>query len=200
MPLNEDQLTQIRDERKEQIMAAGLRVFAKRGLAHTKMSMIAAEAGISHGLLYHYFKSKDELFLQLLQSAMEESIAGVQELYRLPGSPLDKLRSLTELILLPENAAHFMLIHHARTAEDMPDKARQILQDYSMKTYIDQLLPLFEEGQKMGELVEDEPRRLITTYLTVLTALMVLNTHEHEDFRQMEPAVLLRMIAKPGAL
>ena len=46
-PLTEDQLHQIRDDRKEQIMLAGAKVFARKGIIGAKMSMIAKEAGIS---------------------------------------------------------------------------------------------------------------------------------------------------------
>lgn len=49
-PLNEQQLEQIHDERREQIKKAALKVFARHGINGTKMSMIAAEAGISQGL------------------------------------------------------------------------------------------------------------------------------------------------------
>ncbi|PUB10475.1 TetR family transcriptional regulator [Paenisporosarcina sp. OV554] len=57
--LNEPQPNNIHDERREQIKNAALKVFAHRGIIGTKMSMIAAEAGISQGLSYRYFKSKE---------------------------------------------------------------------------------------------------------------------------------------------
>jgi len=60
-PLSGEQLHQIRDERRGQIIQAAVNVFSRRGIIGTKMSMIAAEAGVSHGLVYHYFKTKDEL-------------------------------------------------------------------------------------------------------------------------------------------
>src|SRR5215207_6687902 len=116
-PLNEQQLHQIRDERREQIMHAAVIVVARRGVSGTKMSMIAAEAGISHGLLYHYFTSKDELFTMLLQFAMEEAFKTVGEAYALPGSPLDRLTALTNVMLDKENVPFFMLVYHARTSE-----------------------------------------------------------------------------------
>lgn len=64
-PLNKGQLDQIRDDRRKQIKQAALKVFARRGFTGTKTSLIAAETGISEGLIYRYFKSKDELFTML---------------------------------------------------------------------------------------------------------------------------------------
>ncbi|UUZ83887.1 TetR/AcrR family transcriptional regulator [Paenibacillus sp. P26] len=150
-PLNDEQLNQIRDERREQIMAAALKVFARRGIIGTKMSMIADAAGISHGLLYHYFKSKEELFTTLVQGAMVESISAMKDIYRLPGSPIEKIRALTADILDEKGAPYFMLIHQARTSDGVPEKVKRLIEEYPMQTFVDHLLPVFEEGQKAGK-------------------------------------------------
>ncbi|MCM3129144.1 TetR/AcrR family transcriptional regulator [Paenibacillus provencensis] len=63
------------------------------------MSMISATAGISSGLLYYYFKSKDELFTSLVQEAMFETEVAIRSIYELPGTPIQKLRALTTEIL-----------------------------------------------------------------------------------------------------
>jgi len=193
-PLNDEQLHQIRDERKEQIIAAALKVFARRGIIGTKMSMIAAEAGISHGLLYHYFKSKEELFNTLVQEAMLASQDAIRSLYGLPGTPLDKIRALTEDILDDNGAPYFMLIHQARTSDGVPDKARQLVEQYSMKTFVDQLLPLFKEGQEAGEIAAGQLEDLISSYLSVLSGLMVLNAQEGSGYKKPEIEVLLRIV------
>ncbi|WP_282939947.1 TetR/AcrR family transcriptional regulator [Paenibacillus sp. RC67] len=193
-PLNDEQLHQIRDERKDQIIAAALKVFARRGIIGTKMSMIAAEAGISHGLLYHYFKSKEELFNTLVQGAMIESQAAMRSLYDLPGSAIDKIRALTEEILDDSGAPYFMLIHQARTSDGVPDKARQLVEQYSMKTFVDQLLPLFIEGQQAGDIAAGNLENLISSYLSVLSGLMVLNAQEGSSYTKPEIDVLLRIV------
>lgn len=76
--LKEDQLQKIYEERKQQITSSAVKIFAQRGLPGTKISMITAEAGVSHGLFYHYFKTKEELFTSLVREAIgdpEELIA-----------------------------------------------------------------------------------------------------------------------------
>ncbi|MBW7455326.1 TetR/AcrR family transcriptional regulator [Paenibacillus sepulcri] len=193
-PLNEEQLIHIRDERTEQIMAAALQVFARRGIIGTKMSMIAAEAGISHGLLYHYFKSKDELFTTLVQRAVTESISALKNVYQLPGSPIDKLRSLTESMIEAEGAPFFMLVHQARTSDGVPEESRQLLKEYPMNAYVDILLPLLKEGQEAGEIAPGRPEDLIADYLSVLSGLMVLDAKQTEDYRMPEVDRLLRIL------
>ncbi|USK35966.1 TetR/AcrR family transcriptional regulator [Bacillus sp. F19] len=196
-PLNEEQLQQIRDERKEQIMEAALKVFARRGIIGTKMSMIATEAGISPGLLYRYFKSKDELFTTLVKQAIEESASEMQNVYKLPGSPIDKIRTLTEATLDENGQLYFMLIHQARTSDEVPEEAKRLIEQYSMKTYVDQLEPLFVEGQKANQIASGDPRKLISCYLAVLSGLMTLNIHEDENYQIPEVDLLMRIVTGP---
>ena len=192
-PLNEEQLQHIRDERKEQIMEAALKIFARRGIIGTKLSMIAIEAGISQGLLYHYFKSKDELFVILIQQAIQESIDNMKNIYQIPGSPIEKLKAITQLD--SEGQLYFMLIHQARTSDGVPEKAKQLIEQYSLESYVvDILEPLFIEGQKAKEFAPGDPRKLISSYFTVITALMTLNIHEDEAYEMPEVDLLLRIV------
>ncbi|WP_405078834.1 TetR/AcrR family transcriptional regulator [Paenibacillus chitinolyticus] len=195
-PLNDQQLNQIRDERRVQIMGAALRVFARRGIVGTKMSMIAAEAGISHGLLYHYFTSKEELFTTLVQGALEASQEAMKEVYLLPGTPLDKIRRLSEEMLDKSGAPYYLLIHQARTSEGVPDKVNRLMRNYTLDTYVEQLLPLFREGQERGELDAGDTEEMIASYVSVLSGLMVVTADGNDDYRVPPVDRLLRMIAK----
>jgi AcrR family transcriptional regulator len=194
-PLNEEQQHQIRDERREQIMGAALKVFARRGIIGTKMSMIAAEAGISHGLLYHYFASKEELFTTLVERAMIASDEAIHSVYELPGTPIDKIRALTLDMLDEGGTDYFLLIHQARTSDGVPEKVVELMKRYSMDKYVKQLQDLFREGQEVGELVDGDLDEMISSYLSVLSGLMVLNVQKIGGYQRPRVDVLLRMIA-----
>jgi AcrR family transcriptional regulator len=183
-PLNKEQFDQIRDERKEQLIGAALKVFSSRGIIGSKISMIAAEAGVSQGLFYHYFKSKDELFTSLVQEALEASLSSIDRLYQVSG----------ESILDKSGAPYFRLIHQARTSDGIPVKAKQLIEQYSMKIYVDRLLPLFKEGQQAGEIAAGNLEELISIYLSVLSGVMVLS----EDYRIPDASFLLRILTKNG--
>lgn len=62
---------EIRDARREEILAAATRVFSEKGLANAKISDIASAAGLSHGLVYHYFASKDAVFGAIVDQMIE---------------------------------------------------------------------------------------------------------------------------------
>ncbi|MCS7458882.1 TetR/AcrR family transcriptional regulator [Paenibacillus doosanensis] len=196
-PLNDEQLHQIRDERREQIMRAAMKVFAHKGSAGTKMSMIAAEARISHGLLYHYFKSKDALFNALVREAMEGAALELGKINHLQGSPLEKIRALTEAILDEGGSSYFMFIHQARTSDGVPEEAKRLLEQYPMQAFVEQLLPLFAAGQQAGEIAADDPEELIASYLTVLSGIMIISGHHGAGYRVPKVEMLMRMVTAP---
>jgi AcrR family transcriptional regulator len=195
-PLNEEQLHKHRDERKELIIQAALKVFSRFGIDGTKMSMIATEAGVSQGLFYRYFKSKNELFTMLIKEAMEESLTVIEKIDNLPLSPKDKIRILTESILDEGGKHYFMLIHQAHTSSGVPEKAKQLLEQYPIKLYIDRLLPLFVEGQEEGEIVEGNLEELISSYLSILSGVMVINSQDNRFYQKPNVNLLMRILTK----
>jgi len=64
-----------RGARRDQIIAAATRAFARAGFAATNLDGIAAEAGISRAILYRHFDSKTDLYQAVLDSACGRLIA-----------------------------------------------------------------------------------------------------------------------------
>ncbi|WP_152395720.1 TetR/AcrR family transcriptional regulator [Paenibacillus guangzhouensis] len=191
-PLSGEQLHQIRDERREQIIQAAVKVFSRRGIIGTKMSMIAAEAGVSHGLVYHYFKTKNELFTMLIQEAVQTSISSIEGLSQLPGSSLEKIQLLTKHILDKENTPYFMLIYQANHSDGVPEETKQLLLQYPLQAYIDRIIPIFRDGQQAGDIVEGDLEELVGNYFTILSGIMVLG----EGYRIPEHDFVMRTITK----
>lgn len=71
MPRTPQQFEGIREEKKALIMRAAMELFATNGFHATTISSIAKEAGISKGLLYNYFESKEELIKAIIYSGLE---------------------------------------------------------------------------------------------------------------------------------
>src|SRR4051794_19108421 len=59
-----------REKRKEEILLCSLNIFIKKGFAATKIRDIASELKISTGLFFHYFKSKEEIYEELITIAI----------------------------------------------------------------------------------------------------------------------------------
>ena len=69
-PRTQRQFEEIREEKKKLIMDTALRHFANEGYHNTTISHIARQAGISKGLLYNYFRSKEELLNKIIYRSM----------------------------------------------------------------------------------------------------------------------------------
>lgn len=70
------------DRRREELLATGLVLFSQRGFRATTIADIAEATGTAHGLVYHYFASKDELLSAILEryafvSSLAELLAEV---------------------------------------------------------------------------------------------------------------------------
>src|SRR3954469_24247277 len=63
------------DERRRQLLETGARVFTEHAYDEVSMAAVAREAGISKGLLYHYFPSKRDFFVATLEAAASELAA-----------------------------------------------------------------------------------------------------------------------------
>lgn len=70
-PKTTEQFEEIRENRKKQIMEVALMVFAEEGYHNASISKIARKANISKGLTYNYFKSKEDLLLQIIVEGTE---------------------------------------------------------------------------------------------------------------------------------
>lgn len=195
-PLSQEQLNTRRESRKQQILEAALKVFAGHGLHGAKMSMIAEEAKLSAGQLYRFFESKEELFITLIRQVAEETTLEV--IYDIPGSPFEKVRTFIASILEEESIQYpFKLIQHANNDENVPSEAKQLLHQFSVKTFIDQLLPLFEEGQQIGDFAPGNTHELISALLTMLSALITLNMPMDDDHHMPNADILMRIVAGP---
>ncbi|MBM4255670.1 MAG: TetR/AcrR family transcriptional regulator [Deltaproteobacteria bacterium] len=84
-------------ERPEEISAAALRVFTRRGLHQTTLDDVAKEAGISKGTIYLYFKNKEDLFIATAQQvvpALDEIVSNLSIPSRTKETLADTLRSI----------------------------------------------------------------------------------------------------------
>lgn len=67
------------EQKRQAIVNAGYRVFSQNSYKNSPMSEIAAEAGISKSLLFHYFRNKKELYLFLWDTCAQMTIAVLTE-------------------------------------------------------------------------------------------------------------------------
>ena len=86
-------------DKRRLILDAAVRVFARRGYHGSRVGDIATEAGVAHGLLYHYFSSKDEV----LETVFRENFGALLDRFRaVEGSDEpapEKLEGIAKILL-----------------------------------------------------------------------------------------------------
>ena len=86
-------------DRRRQILDAAVRVFARQGYHACRVSDIADEAGVAYGLVYHYFRSKDEVMNELFTERWSLLLAAIDEADRGAGSGRAKLDAVARFIV-----------------------------------------------------------------------------------------------------
>ena len=87
-------------DRRRQILDAAIRVFAEQGYNGCRVSDIADEAGVAYGLVYHYFKSKDQVMNELFLERWSLLLAATEEVdARTDMTPREKLAAVAGFII-----------------------------------------------------------------------------------------------------
>jgi TetR/AcrR family transcriptional regulator, fatty acid metabolism regulator protein len=86
-------------EKRRQILDAAVRVFARQGFHATRVSDIADEAGVAYGLVYHYFRSKEEVLNELFVERWSLLLVAIEEADSTGGSPREKLAAVAAFIV-----------------------------------------------------------------------------------------------------
>ena len=135
-PRTSDQLEQLRETKKQQIMRAALKVFADKGYNGATISMIAKEAGIAKGLMYSYYESKEKLLGELLTFGMQKAASF---LYEDASDKLEtkkefaaSLRKMIELFMQEKDfwRLYTMLALQPHIAEKFQQEATSFIQQY----------------------------------------------------------------------
>jgi AcrR family transcriptional regulator len=84
------------DQRRAQILGAAVEEVKERGFARTTTRHVAARAGVTHGLLHHYFPDHQTLLAEAFEVVAQDEIAEVRTQLDADVDPLAQLRELTE--------------------------------------------------------------------------------------------------------
>jgi TetR/AcrR family fatty acid metabolism transcriptional regulator len=86
-------------EKRRLILDAAVRVFARQGFNQCRVSDIADEAGVAYGLVYHYFRSKDEVLDTLFLERWNVMLDVIRDLYGQDLAPREKLYAIASFIV-----------------------------------------------------------------------------------------------------
>src|SRR3954470_2769029 len=109
------------EEKRRLILDAAVRVFAHKGFHTSRVGDIAEEAGVAHGLLYHYFSSKDEVLDTIFREHWTALLDRVHAAEQSGDDPVEQLRGITEAMfrswLTEPDVVRVVIREIARTEE-----------------------------------------------------------------------------------
>ncbi|HLJ33750.1 MAG TPA: TetR/AcrR family transcriptional regulator [Ktedonobacteraceae bacterium] len=155
----------IRDTRREEIIGAARDLFSRKGFHGTSMPDIAHAAGISTGLIYYIFASKEDILL----ACCEEVATLHLDLFNQANHITDPLERFDYIVRelyrsLDEGSKRLIIMY--RDSSTLPHETRWRMLDM-IKNLDNRFLMLFEEGQRAGVFRPDilEPRVLAANVL-----------------------------------
>jgi len=86
-------------DKRRLILDAAVRVFAREGFHTSRVSQIAEEAGVAHGLIYHYFQSKDQVLSTLFLERWDVMLAHIRAVDESDLPAREKLRAIASFIV-----------------------------------------------------------------------------------------------------
>jgi AcrR family transcriptional regulator len=115
MPRSSEQNDALRRERQDHIERAALAVFARLGFQRATVRDVAREAGVSQGLLYHYFATKDELLAAVFRRGTRD-VAAALGAAEPSGTPAERFAAFVRASfrLLDEHRDYWRLHHLIR--------------------------------------------------------------------------------------
>ena len=151
-PRTKAQFEEIRQKSRENIENIALELFALKGYHATSISQIAEKAGISKGLLYNYYESKEHLLEIIVMKVYDEIIRIVQMSTNLPAEKQIEQMIIQTTDHLKKNITfwrlYLFLVHQSDVQKKM-----QALYEKMRDDYMNFVIKLFEEiGSKNPEM------------------------------------------------
>jgi AcrR family transcriptional regulator len=144
------------EDKRRQLLDAAVRVFARKGFHASRVGDIAEEAGVAHGLLYHYFESKDQVLEAVFHENWNVLLARIANVEETDEPAADQLRNNATIVL--------------RTWLHLPDVVRVVIREFGrspelaerlgeLTQPIDAIQRVIERGIARGEFRKDvDPR------------------------------------------
>jgi TetR/AcrR family fatty acid metabolism transcriptional regulator len=141
-------------DKRDRILRAAVKVFARNGFHATRVSEVAKAAGVADGTIYLYFKSKEELLVSLFEDRVSKLLAFMEHELPKLGSASERLRAVIDMQL-------GLLEGERELAEVITIILRQstrLMKEFAapkFSAYLDAIARIIHEGQATGDFRKD---------------------------------------------
>src|SRR2546425_8281149 len=147
------------EDKRRLILGAAVRVFARKGFHTCRVGDIAEEAGVAHGLLYHYFRSKEELLETIFRQTWRDLLDAVRAVEETDETARERLAGVAKILL--------------RAWRRDPDLVRVLVREATRSSHLQKRIDeidaafaglerIISRGQEEGELRSDVDPRMVS--------------------------------------
>ena len=198
MPKTKEQFEQIRNERINKILDSALYLFVMKGYDAVNLDEVTKEANCSHGLLYHYFKGKDELYLAVINQRVVPYFKQITEDINFNQKARFVVQDLLDLILNKIKAVDdtnawniylYLNTHLQRNLFTKNSKDRTPLFQF--------VLELIQRGQQEGDFNDYDPIELVISVFSLIKGLSFTRIHiGYKRFKCPKSGIIMKMLYK----
>ncbi len=175
------------DVRREEILDATLAVVVRDGLAAVRVGDVAEVLGVSSGLVFYHFGTKDALVAEAFGHAVERDLAGLAEAVAGEHQPAERLRRVLELYGPTGTAPGWRLWIDAWALAQHEAAIREVLRRLDRR-WTEALRQVVEDGVASGSFACDDPAATVVRVSALLdglsVAVLVYRTVSHQQLRR----------------
>ena len=200
MPRTTEQFEEMRHEREESILTAALYLFATKGVEQTSADSIRAIVNCSHGLLYHYFKSKEDLYRAVIAKKVMPLASNVTHGVDLNQKAkfvlADVIDNFIKFLKSDDDeyvwALNLLLNIHLQTL--INPQIKNVEKD---KKVYDWVYELIERGKQEGDFNDLSSRELVISILALFKGLTYNRVKiGHKKFLCPHTDIIMKMVLK----
>jgi TetR/AcrR family fatty acid metabolism transcriptional regulator len=146
-----------REEKRRLILDAAVRVFARKGFHTSRVGDIAQEAGVAHGLLYHYFGSKEEVLETIFRENWSVLVERIEAVERSEEPARERLRHVAAILLrtwLHEPDVVRVVVREIARSPEVQERIGELVKP------IEAIRRIIERGTETGEFRADLDARI----------------------------------------
>lgn len=198
MPKTKEQFEQIRLDRINKILESALYLFAMKGYDAVNLDEVTKDSGCSHGLLYHYFKGKEELYIAVVNQIVFPYIKQITQGISFDQKAKFVTHDLLEAVLKKikavddRNALIIYLFLNIHFQKNLFVKGKD-----ERTPMFNQTLELIKKGQQEGDFNNHPPEELAISVFSLIKGLSYTRIHiGYKRFRCPNSDIIMRMLYK----
>jgi len=165
----------VSEERRVQIITAAINVFAREGFANSRMEDVASEAGLSKGLLYWYFKSKEEIIIAIADVLFAAEFRKIQTISTEGQSAYSCLEQVLDIFV--EELQGMMkvapVVYEFYALAFRNATVRKVMQGY-LGRFVTIMEPIVRYGIERGEFVPGDARQVTIAIASAMEGTLLL--------------------------